>query len=219
LNIKDSNSDERLVVNVEGTRALFHLLCFQPEHAKSVVESISRLSAVDLERLARDGLGSRCVWDAILVDDSPAAFIRKKLLTKLKGRWVAVATDRVGHHVVRKMFLALPDTNSREALVEELSTGVSRLEGNPMGRKVATACFVRDYISKGRKEWERCVNKSLKGKDWLQDMLGSSSHSAQKDTKRKHSGMHENSQEKSKRIHEMSFHDIVNAISQTDKKR
>eukprot|EP00977_Amphora_coffeiformis_P000837 scaffold178_cov163-Amphora_coffeaeformis.AAC.11 len=222
LGIKDSPNEDRLILNVEGSRALHHLLHFQGEAVKGVVDSVLALSMTDLERLAKDGLGSRCVWDAILDEGSPAAPIRKKLLTKLKGRWVALATDRVGHHVVRKMFLALPDNGSREVLVQELSESMGRLEGNAMGRKIAALAKVREYTTKGNTEWERSVGRTIKEKEWLQDMLQSEPKVQSKDRKREaptRSNLKEGAHEKSKRIKEMSMGDIVSAISMPQKKK
>ena len=222
LGIKDSPNEDRLSLNVEGSRAFHHLLRFQGEGAKDVVDSVLALPVTDLERLAKDGLGSRCVWDALLEEGSPAAPIRKKLLTKLKGRWVALATDRVGHHVVRKLFLALPDIASREVLVQELSDNMARLEGNAMGRKIAALAKVREYTSMGENEWELAVGRTIKEKEWLQDMLQSEPKVQNKDRKRDastRSSFKEGSHEQSKRIKEMSMGDIVSAMSMPQKKK
>ena len=214
LDIRNVPNEDRLLLNVEGTRALFHLLHFQGKAGKSVVDSVLTLSTTDLERLAKDGLGSRCVWDAILEEKSPAVSSCKKFLIKLQGRWVALATDRVGHYVVRKLFTALPDNNSREVLVKELSEAIIRLEGNAMGRKIASLCHLREYTSRGKKEWERSIGKSAKEKVWLEEMLHSEPKGQTKNRKRTAPPtVKESSSDKSKRIKEMTMGDIINAIS------
>ena len=221
--LTSSEQEERLKLNVEGTRAMYHLLCFQPSHTKAVVESLLALTSTDLERLAKDGLGSRCVWDVVLDEEKSvgaSSSIRSKLLNRLEGRWVPLAMDRVGHHVVRQMFIALSDMSSRERLVKELAAGSLRLEGNAMGRKIASVCLVREYKSRGKSEWERLVRKSLKEKAWLNDILHHEEpySGGAKEGKRKYTNKTENTHDKSKRIKEMSMHDIVKAISLPQKK-
>jgi hypothetical protein len=234
LDMKDSPDGDRLILNVEGTRALHHLLRFQNRAARGVWESVLALSAVDLERLARDGLGSRCVWDAVLSGTVHHKSVPTKLWQRLQGRLVSLATDRVGHHVIRKLFFALPDMVKREGLVQELAEGSARLEGNAMGRKTAALCKVHEYMSGGKAEWERVVHKSLREKEWLDDMLATPESRAalpmapststkgdeKEDNHRKRSSGLSiddsgdgNIQENSKRAKEMSMDDIVQAIS------
>lgn len=231
LGMKDSPDGDRLILNVEGTRALHHLLRFQNRAARGVWESVLALSAGDLERLARDGLGSRCVWDAILISSVHHKAVPNKLWQRLQGRWVSLAMDRVGHHVVRKLFFGLPHMVAREGLVQELAEGSVRLEGNAMGRKIAALCKVREYTSGGKAEWERVVQKSLREKEWLDEMLAPESRQAlpaqapstatkggEENHRKRSSGQSvdsddPNAQENSKRIKEMSMDDIVQAIS------
>jgi hypothetical protein len=183
----DSTDTGRLGLNVEGTRALYHLLRFKPRLCKPIVNSIIALSPSDLELLARDGLGSRCVWDAILewpatTKNTMQAKVLRKLLDKLNGRWVSLATDRIGHHVVRKVFRCLGDMNDRENLVKELVKSIHRLRGNAMGRAILEACAVEEYSAgdhggSGAAEWRKIIKKKMEKAEWLEEIVHKSSSS------------------------------------------
>jgi nucleolar protein 9 len=156
----------RLAVNVPGVQCVRSLLSFPPGLCGDTLKGVVRLSIEELEALAKDGLGSRCVWDGIL--DNPAAqsdenfcSATKKLAGKLQGRWVAIASDRIGQHVVQKLFAALTDIGGRTQLVSELASGKARLNGSAMGRSVMETCFVHEFIAKGEKEWTAMVKKML----------------------------------------------------------
>jgi hypothetical protein len=142
---------------------------------KGVLEG---LSETEIEILARDGLGSRCILDGIL--DGPAntsvfASAFKSLFVKLKGRWTSLSTDRVGHHTVKKLFHALPKMDDKAQLVEELVDGGNRLIGNAMGRSVAEECMVHIY-SENRKEWRKAMTKTQTTEtQFMEDIVGESS--------------------------------------------
>lgn len=170
---KPEKEGARLVLDVAGTRAVFHLLRFDPGHCKGVLKGITALPQEDLELIAKDGLGSRCILDGVLENASgDAVFAKaiKQLLAKLQGRWVALSVDRVGHHTVKKVFRSLGDMDSREELVKELVEGTNRLTGNAMGRGVLDACSVREYMSKGQDEWRKAIQKTLEREEWLKEM-------------------------------------------------
>jgi hypothetical protein len=130
---KAENDGERLQLDVAGTRTVFQLLRFEPQHCKVVLKGILALAQEDIEAIAKDGLGSRCILDGILDNPSGDSIFTKavkQLLVKLQGRWVALSVDRIGHHTTKKVFRALDDMGSREELVQELVEGTNRLTGN-----------------------------------------------------------------------------------------
>jgi hypothetical protein len=171
---KPTAHGERVGLDVPGTRTVFHILRFESPLSQGILEAILRLPVEDLELLAKDGLGSKCVWDGILdgpLKDTSFSAAIKELRTKLSGRWVALATDRVGHHVVKKVFRSLSDIEEQQHLVEELSDGRSRLNGNSMGRDVMDACLVREFTSEGVDGWRSMTRKMLRKKEWLADLV------------------------------------------------
>lgn len=171
---RNSANDNRLTLNVEGTRALYYLLHFSG--AEGILEGLVAMSVDDLDALARDGLGSRCVWDVLFEPHSGtgygAAFTkaRTKLLTKLKGRWISLATDRVGHHAVLKLFRSLPTMKARGELMRELSEGRHRLQGNAMGRSILSECEVDSYKNQGFADWSKKIQSQIEQRAWLDDL-------------------------------------------------
>jgi hypothetical protein len=161
---RNTENDERITLDAAGCRTVHHLLRFSPRLCQDVLDGIvQELSAEDLVSIAKDGLGSRCIMDGIL--DGPVktpifAASTKDLREKLSGCWASLATDRVGHHTVKKIFKHLPRIDDKAKLVEELVSGGNRLRGNAMGRSVIDACLVDEY-EENRKEWRHKVGKLL----------------------------------------------------------
>ena len=153
----------KATMDAAGARAVYHMLHFTPRLCEDILKGLlDELTVEQIESLARDGLGSRCILDGIL--DGPrndplfaSAFV--SLFSKLNGRWSTIATDRVGYHCVKKLFHALPKLDDKAKLAEELANGGNRLHGNPMGRSVSEECLVPLYVE-NRKEWRKAVTMS-----------------------------------------------------------
>ena len=163
---------DRLTLGVEGTRAIYHLLRFEPKLCVGILDGLTlSLSSDELEMLAKDGLGSRCVWDGILdgpKNEKPFQHAAHNLLTRLSGRWVALASDRVGHHCVMKLFDALK-MDDKAMLTAELAQGSNRLGGSAMGRSIMEACAVNAFLN-GENAWKDAVRKLGKGDAWLNEL-------------------------------------------------
>eukprot|EP00536_Pseudo-nitzschia_multiseries_P015636 jgi/Psemu1/263098/estExt_Genewise1Plus.C_9250007 len=161
---RNPDDDQRIALDAAGCRSVHHMLRFSPRLCQDVLDGIiEEMSVEDLVSIARDGLGSRCIMDGIL--DGPVktpifAAATKDLREKLSGSWASLATDRVGHHTVKKLFTSLPRIDDKSKLVEELVDGGNRLRGNTMGRSVIDSCLV-DAYEENRKEWRHKVGKLL----------------------------------------------------------
>ena len=171
------DQNERITLDVAGCRTIHYMLRFAPRLCEQVLEGIiEEISAEDLISIAKDGLGSRCIMDGIL--DGPVktpifANAAKELREKLNGHWISLATDRVGHHTVKKIFKALPRIDDKAKLTEELLSGGNRLNGNSMGRNVIELCLV-DLYDEDRKEWRNKVGRmmtSTKEDDFLSEII------------------------------------------------
>lgn len=163
---------DRLTLGVEGTRAIYHLLRFEPKLCGGLLDGLTSMTPDELEMLAKDGLGSRCVWDGILdgpISEKPFQHAARNLLKRLSGRWVALASDRVGHHCVMKLFDALK-LDDKAVLTAELAQGSNRLGGSAMGRSIMEACAVNAFLN-GENAWKDAVRKLNKGDAWLNDLL------------------------------------------------
>jgi len=159
----DKDESTRIQVDAAGARAIYHMLHFTPRLCEDILKGlVDELTSDEIESLARDGLGSRCILDGIL-EGPPnhasfaSAFL--SMLSKLKGRWTSIATDRVGHHSVKKLFHALPKMDDKGRLAEELASGGNRLQGNAMGRSVSEECMLESFVE-NRKDWRKAVTKS-----------------------------------------------------------
>uniref|UniRef100_A0A7S4ASM3 Pumilio domain-containing protein NOP9 n=1 Tax=Pseudo-nitzschia australis TaxID=44445 RepID=A0A7S4ASM3_9STRA len=161
---RNPEDDQHITLDAAGCRSVHHMLRFSPRLCQDVLDGIiEEMSAEDLVSIAKDGLGSRCIMDGIL--DGPVkttifGTATKDLREKLIGCWASLATDRVGHHTVKKVFKSLPRIDDKAKLVEELVDGGNRLRGNTMGRSVIDSCLV-DAYEENRKEWRHKVGKLL----------------------------------------------------------
>jgi hypothetical protein len=163
----------RVLVDVSGARTVHFLLRFAPRLCEDTLNGILNFSPEMLVMLARDGLASRCVWDGILEGPTEnPAFSRsiQELREKLSGQWAPLGCDRVGQHVVKKIFKVLPEKEKLN-LVEELSHGIIRLGGSAMGRSVIDACAVRQF-TEGIEAWKHAIKKASMQEEWLKEMLG-----------------------------------------------
>jgi hypothetical protein len=176
INLKSAEADGgRADIDAAGARAVYQMLHFSPRLCEDVLKGILEgLSETEIEILAKDGLGSRCILDGILdgpPNTSNFASAFKSLFIKLQGRWTSLSTDRVGHHSVKKLFHALPKIDDKAKLVEELVDGGNRLNGNAMGRSVAEECLVHIY-SENRKEWRKAMSKTqTKETNFMDDIV------------------------------------------------
>lgn len=176
---RNSEDDQRITLDAAGCRSVHHMLRFSPRLCQDILDGILKeLSTEDLVSIARDGLGSRCIMDGIL--DGPVktpifSASTKELREKLAGSWTSLATDRVGHHTVKKLFKHLPRIDDKAKLVEELYDGGNRLRGNAMGRSVIDACLI-DAYDENRTEWRHRVGKlqSTTEEKFLADVTGES---------------------------------------------
>ena len=164
INLRIPVESERIGLDAAGARCVYHLLRFTPRLCEDILNAIlDSYSADELLRVAKDGLGSRCVMDGILAGATKTPmFISavKGLFTKLEGKWVSLATDRVGHHTVKRMFHALPKIDDKSKLADELSAGGNRLSGNAMGRSILELCTL-DLYNDNCKDWRQKLSKSM----------------------------------------------------------
>ncbi|GAX14327.1 hypothetical protein FisN_1Hh527 [Fistulifera solaris] len=209
---KPQRDGERLMLNVAGARCIHFLLKFDPKLCKQVIGGIVELPLDVLELICKDGLGSRCLIDGLLegpVYDKVFATGLSRLASKLSSRWVALAVDRIGHHVVRKLCHALKDERSQEDLMTELAKGKKRLSGVSMGRNILDECLVLEFEMKGATEWRRQLKKKSGKGDWLDEMIRADSSPS----KKKKAAEGDASHKKKKLRKLMGTDDIVAAIS------
>ena len=161
----------RLTLDAAGARALYHVLHFKERLRSDWVKSIVNVFACeDLVSIANDGLGSRCVMDGLL--DGPSRSTASKLLTsKISDRFLYLATERVGHHTVEKVFRALPSFEDKASLSAELSQSLNRLGSNAMGRSVMATCAVKEYLE-GESAWKSALAKREDKSNWIEEITG-----------------------------------------------
>jgi hypothetical protein len=118
-----------------------------------------------------------------LLDGPSKSTASKLLLPKLSGRISFLAAERVGHHVVIKLFRALP-LEEKAALSLELSHSLNRLGGNAMGRSVMVSCAVKEYLE-GEVVWKSALAKQEEKDNWLKDIMGESDNEDTEKSKKK----------------------------------
>ena len=132
-------------------------------------------------------LASFSIMDAIL--DGPRdepAFVkaRKIILSKLSGQWAMLAVDRVGTHIVKKLFRGLTDWEDKAILTAELVQYLNRLGGNAMGRSVVDACAVKEFME-GEDAWKAAIRKIQQREEFVEDILAAGSTIKDGDHKKK----------------------------------
>lgn len=170
-----------------GARTVYQLLRFVPRLCGEVLGGIvSKYDVSHLICMCNDGLASKCIIDGILdgpTKHAPFSQSVTKLFQKLRGSYVELAVERIGHHTVKKMFIKLEAMDERASLSEELANGINRLNGNAMGRSVIADCAVKDIMA-GKEVWEATVKKRLEEEAFLKDITDAN-NGAEKKRKRK----------------------------------
>ena len=118
-----------------------------------------------------------------LLDGPPKSVASKLLFAKLSGRLSFLAAERVGHHVVTKLFRGLP-VEEKAALSLELSQSLNRLGSNAMGRSVMVSCAVKEYLE-GENVWKAALAKQEEKENWLKEIVGEDEEDAKSRKKRK----------------------------------
>ena len=161
----------RAMLDVAGARTIYHILHFPPKLCRDALDGITKgFSAQELEWIANDGLGSRCIMDAITEGkNEKKQKALRQLVEKLSGRWVALSVERVGHHLVQNLFRALTSLDDKATLACELARGINRLGGNAMGRKVMATCAVKEFME-GEDTWKEEVRKQARKEEILKEL-------------------------------------------------
>lgn len=220
---KPERDGDRVNLDAAGTRAIYHMLRFSPRLCEEVLKGcIDEQSPDDLILIIKDGLGSRCIMDGLL--DGPIktpifAGAAKVLYSKVTDNWVSLATDRVGHHTVKKLFSALPRIDDKSKLVDELARGGNRMNGNTMGRSVVEFCSVNEY-KENPKSWRKKVVKMISKSEvsFMDDVItkttGSSGErqKAKRKRKRKRSTKEDLEQGLKKPSHEIGLSTVENIM-------
>jgi len=165
----------RLQMDVNGARVLFNLLRFVPRLCKDVLDGIIDLHSDLLVAVAKDGLGSCCILDAVLegpTKENPFKGAIMRLFKILRGNLVSLSVDRLGHHTITKLFEAL-NFDAKLELAEELLEGKNRLGGSSIGRNVMHKCYIRELIEDGEDGWKEKVKKDLAKNTFVQDIVES----------------------------------------------
>lgn len=184
LDAKIEGGNGRVVLDVSGARTVYFMLRFAPRLCEETITGIVSYPTEMLIKFAKDGLASRCIWDGILEGamDSPCFSLGlQKLRDTLSGNWVTMSCDRVGQHIVRKIFRQSP-SEERMKIAEELSRAIPRLSGSSMGRSIMEVCAIR-HFSAGAEAWNRAVKKAGMESDWLNDVVGSDDQANKNDSK------------------------------------
>uniref|UniRef100_A0A7S1FN17 Nucleolar protein 9 n=1 Tax=Corethron hystrix TaxID=216773 RepID=A0A7S1FN17_9STRA len=172
-----------VVLDVHGARTVRALLDFVPRLTQDILEGVvgGSLDGETLAAVARDALGSRCVMDGVLdgpVASSPFSAAVVSLFEILRPHLLTLATDRVGHHTVKKIFAALPPERRAE-LTAELAGASGRLGGNAMGRAVIEACFVEEFLA-GESAFMAAVARMKNREGFLEDIMAKSGEGGRK---------------------------------------
>ncbi len=160
-------------LDATGARTVYQLLRFVPRLCGEILHSIvSKYDASELISMCNDGLASTCIVDGILDGPTKQAVFSEAVTSfflKLKGRYVALSVERIGHHTVKKIFIRLQNMEHRASLSEELAGGINRLSGNAMGRSVIMDCAVKDFME-GPEVWSASVKKRIERENFLKEI-------------------------------------------------
>ncbi|KAJ2759936.1 Nucleolar protein 9, partial [Coemansia nantahalensis] len=132
----------------------------------------------DAERLlswCKDASGSRII-EAIISSPHVPKRTKNRVLQGYVGRFVDLAVDKYGSHVVDSCWAAA-GIEFKEKIVGELVRGEARLQDSPFGRTVLRNCGAEQYKRRAD-EWRQRERNIEKRKRVFKDIVGSDAPAA-----------------------------------------
>ncbi|KAJ3145160.1 Nucleolar protein 9 [Geranomyces michiganensis] len=155
--------------NLHGSLLLQHLLQFEEEHNKVVIDSFMALTLEESQLWAADAVASR-VLEQFLVASTVSTKAKRKVIRGWLGRFSIIASDKFGSHVVDKAW-AVADISLKEKIAEDLLLNYNTLSSNHFGKFVLRNCKI-DSFKRRREEWVEKEMGIERKKDMFKEFLG-----------------------------------------------
>ncbi|KAI8589602.1 armadillo-type protein [Geranomyces variabilis] len=154
--------------NLHGSLLLQHLLQFDEENNKVVIDSFMALTPDESQLWAVDAVASRVI-EQFLLSNSVSIKAKRKAVRGWLGRFSAIATERFGSHVVDKAW-AVADIALKEKIAEDLLASYSKLSNDYFGKYVLRNCKI-DSFKRRREEWVEKEMGIERKKDMFKEFL------------------------------------------------
>ncbi|KAJ3300786.1 Nucleolar protein 9 [Borealophlyctis nickersoniae] len=168
-------SGTRRTPNLQGALIAALILTFDEEHSKLIVDSYMSTPTDTTYSYIFDPITSRVV-EAILISPHVSLKIKRKILRNLQGKFVDMAKDKYGSHMVDKCW-AVADLALKEEIAQELAAASTSLAQNFHGKFVLRNCKIEAF-KQGRKEWVEREKGIERKRGMFSDLLGDEDASA-----------------------------------------
>eukprot|EP00190_Bangiopsis_sp_CCMP1999_P005804 CAMPEP_0198726434 /NCGR_PEP_ID=MMETSP1475-20131203/3482_1 /TAXON_ID= ORGANISM="Unidentified sp., Strain CCMP1999" /NCGR_SAMPLE_ID=MMETSP1475 /ASSEMBLY_ACC=CAM_ASM_001111 /LENGTH=622 /DNA_ID=CAMNT_0044488347 /DNA_START=18 /DNA_END=1886 /DNA_ORIENTATION=+ len=151
-----------------GSMIVQSMLAFPKRQSVQVAREILQLNEEELFSMAKDPSKSRILEAVFQLHSSDKD--KKKLVMRLRGQLVTLATLPAGSRVVEAAHAHAPSYEVRRKMVEELSKDVDRLRDSIHGQFVLKHCRVETFLSR-RDEWDNMESSMDAKKRVFADLL------------------------------------------------
>ncbi|KAI8905769.1 armadillo-type protein [Powellomyces hirtus] len=155
--------------NLHGSLMLQHLLSFEEEHNKIIIDSFMALTPEESRGWASDAVASRVI-EQFLLAPAVSTKAKRKVIRGWLGSFSAIASDKFGSHVVDKCW-AVADIGLKEKIAEDLLSNYNALSANHFGKFVLRNCKIESFKRK-REEWVEKEMGIERKRDMFKDFLG-----------------------------------------------
>ncbi|KAJ3019049.1 Nucleolar protein 9 [Thoreauomyces humboldtii] len=155
--------------NLHGSLMLQHMLCFDEEHNKVIIDSFMSLTPNESTAWAFDPVSSRVI-EAFLLAPAVSEKAKRKVIRGWLGKFGTLAADKFGSHLVDKSW-AVADIGLKEKIAEDLLANLSVLSANHFGKFVVRNCKIESF-KRRRDEW---IEKEMgidRKRDMFKEFLG-----------------------------------------------
>ncbi|KAJ3146184.1 Nucleolar protein 9 [Irineochytrium annulatum] len=174
---REFRSDMHYAYDYQGALMLEHVLHFDAEHAKEIVDGFMSLPTTTTHPWCYDPVASR-VFENILTLPSVPLKCKKKIMHDLEGKYADMACDKFGSFVVDRCWAAA-DVDMKGRIVGDLVKNESRLEGSYFGRIVHAKCRVSAWKA-GKQAWEERENGLVRKRDMFKEFMDDGGAGAEK---------------------------------------
>ncbi|KAJ2798436.1 Nucleolar protein 9 [Coemansia helicoidea] len=165
----------QLPFNIQGALIIQAIVQLPGSGHEPLLDSYFGQDAERLLSWCKDASGSRII-EAIISSPHVPKRTKNRVLQGYVGRFVDLAVDKYGSHVVDSCWAAA-GIEFKEKIVGELVRGEARLQDSPFGRTVLRNCGAEQYKRRAD-EWRQRERNIEKRKRVFKDIVGSDAPAA-----------------------------------------
>lgn len=177
---KERSEEERYNVDdihIQGSLLFQDIMKMSSNHHSVLIGSFLSQKSEYTLRWCFSPQGSRA-FESILTSEQVNMKVKKKVIKNLEGRFVALAKDKFGSHVIERCW-AVADIHTKEQIANELLKKEYDLADHYIGKCILWTCRIEQF-KRRRAEWIEREKGLEKRKKMFEDIIDTDERSSKK---------------------------------------